>query len=81
MPAGKDALEKIQKDKYDLIFMDHLMPVIILTANAILGAWDEYIQAGFADYLSKPIQEKELNAVLLKYLPQEKLSFPVWISA
>lgn len=95
--SGIEALDKIQKDKYDLIFMDHLMPVmdgvecfhqmremenhpnittpvIILTANAILGARDEYMQTGFADYLSKPIQEKELNAVLLKYLPQEKLS-------
>lgn len=95
--SGMDALDKIQKDKYDLIFMDHLMPVmdgvecfhrikkmknhpnittpvIILTANAILGARDEYLQAGFADYLSKPIQEKELNTILLKYLPKEKLS-------
>ncbi|MGN0341221.1 MAG: DegV family protein [Roseburia sp.] len=95
--SGMDALEKIQKEKYDLIFMDHLMPVmdgvecfhqmremknhpnittpvIILTANAILGARDEYMQAGFADYLSKPMQEKELNMVLLKHLPQEKLS-------
>lgn len=95
--SGMDALDKIQKDKYDLIFMDHLMPVmdgvecfhrmkemenhpnittpvVILTANAILGAREEYMQAGFADYLSKPIQEKELNAVLLRYLPPEKLS-------
>lgn len=95
--SGMEAIDKIQKDKYDLIFMDHLMPgmdgvecfhqikemgnhpnittpVIILTANAILGAREEYMQAGFADYLSKPIQEKELNAVLLKHLPQEKLS-------
>lgn len=96
--SGMEALEKIQKDKYDLIFMDHLMPVmdgvecfhkmreikghpnittpvIILTANAILGAREEYMQAGFTDYLPKPIQEKELNDMLLKYLPQEKLSF------
>ncbi len=95
--SGMEALEKIQKDKYDLIFMDHLMPVmdgvecfhrmremkghpnittpvVILTANAVLGAREEYMQAGFTDYLTKPIQEKELNDVLLKYLPQEKLS-------
>ena len=95
--SGMNALEKIRNEKYDLIFMDHLMPVmdgvecfhrikemknhpnittpvVILTANAILGAREEYMQSGFTDYLSKPIQEKELNAILLKYLPQEKLS-------
>ena len=95
--SGMEALDRIEKDKYDLIFMDHLMPnmdgvecfhrmqekgnhpnittpVVILTANAILGAREDYMQAGFTDYLSKPIQEKELNSILLKYLPQEKLA-------
>ncbi len=95
--SGMEALEKIQKVKYDLIFMDHLMPVmdgvecfrhmrerdnhlnittpvIILTANAILGAREEYMNVGFTDYLSKPIRENELNEILLKYLPKEKLS-------
>lgn len=92
---GREALERIRDKKYDLIFMDHMMPVmdgveafrdmrentdhlntetpvVIMTANAIVGAKEEYIQAGFADYISKPIREKELYEVLAKYLPQEK---------
>lgn len=43
-------------------------PVIMLTANAIRGAREEYLQAGFADYLTKPVREEKLYAILEKYL-------------
>lgn len=46
-------------------------PIIMLTANAILGAKEEYLQMGFCDYLSKPIREQELEDMIMKYLPQE----------
>ena len=46
-------------------------PVIMLTANAIVGAKEEYIEAGFTDYLTKPIRETELLEMILKYLPEE----------
>ena len=48
-------------------------PVIALTANAIVGAKEEYIKAGFSDYLSKPIEGTELESMLLKYIPQDKV--------
>ena len=48
-------------------------PVIALTANAIVGAREEYLKAGFSDYLSKPIKGTELESMLLQYLPQEKV--------
>ena len=48
-------------------------PVIMLTANALEGAAEEYRQLGFADYLSKPIKGKELEEILLKHLPKEKV--------
>lgn len=49
-------------------------PVIMLTANAIVGAKNEYLEAGFTDYLSKPVQEIKLMKMLIKYLPKELVS-------
>ena len=43
-------------------------PVVALTANAITGMREEYINSGFNDYLSKPIVKEDLNRVMKKYL-------------
>ena len=48
-------------------------PCIVLTANAIAGARESYIKAGFEDYLSKPIDAAELEKMLLRYLPKDKI--------
>ena len=97
--SGRQCLERVKTTRYDVIFLDHMMPemdgietlqnmkllkdnlnrevpVIMLTANAIVGAKEEYIQAGFTDYLTKPIQETELLAMLVKYLPEEHMEVP-----
>lgn len=44
------------------------IPVIVLTADAIVGVKDKYLKEGFNDYLSKPINVNELNELLKKYL-------------
>ncbi|MDE7365808.1 MAG: response regulator [Lachnospiraceae bacterium] len=92
--SGAACLELTRQVKYDLIFMDHLMPemdgvetlhrlrreegnlnqdtlVVALTANAIKGSRDFYIQEGFCDYLTKPVAGERLEEILLKLLPQE----------
>ena len=46
-------------------------PVISLTANAISGAREQYIAAGFKDYLTKPINAVALENMLIKYLPPD----------
>ncbi len=46
-------------------------PVIMLTANAVIGAREEYIRMGFNDFLSKPISPDKLEDMLMKYLPKE----------
>lgn len=46
-------------------------PVVVLTANAVVGVKDFYLDSGFDSYLSKPINGKLLEEVLLKYLPDE----------
>lgn len=48
-------------------------PVVVLTANAIVGAREMYISKGFTDYLTKPVGGRILEDMLSKYLPQEKL--------
>lgn len=89
--SGKVAIELTLANKYDLIFMDHLMPemdgieamkliraqdngknhdtaIIALTANAIKGAYEEYMELGFDDVIFKPVRLSELDEVLKKYL-------------
>ncbi len=91
--SGEECLAKIMEETYDVILLDHMMPVmdgietfnkmkemenffnlrtpvIMLTANAISGAKEEYLNAGFTDYLSKPVREQELNEMMIKYLPR-----------
>ena len=47
------------------------IPVIALTANAVVGAKKFYLDAGFEDYLSKPIEPEKLEDMLIQYLPKE----------
>lgn len=48
-------------------------PIIMLTANAVLGAREEYLREGFHDFLSKPIEPAKLEKLIQKYLPEELL--------
>lgn len=48
-------------------------PVIMLTANAIMGAKEEYLQAGFDDFLAKPIDQSKLERLVMHWMPQEKI--------
>lgn len=41
---------------------------IALTANALTGMREKYLQDGFDDYLAKPINKNELNRIINKYL-------------
>ncbi len=45
--------------------------VIVLTANAVVGVRDFYLEQGFDDYMSKPISGRLLEELLLKYLPDD----------
>ena len=95
--SGEECLNIICGKKYDIIFLDHMMPgldgvetfekmkqseenlnknvpVIVLTANAIVGARDELPRAwALQNYLSKPIKSKELEEMICRYLPAEKI--------
>ena len=46
-------------------------PIIMLTANAVVGAREEYLREGFHDFLSKPIEPAKLEKMIQKYLPED----------
>lgn len=92
--SGKICLGMVQDTRYDMIFLDDMMPemdgtetlrrmkllkdsqnahtpVIMLTANALSGAKDEYLRNGFDDYIAKPVIYAELEDMIRKYLPRE----------
>nr|WP_242828868.1 response regulator [[Eubacterium] cellulosolvens] len=98
--GGDECLSLTREKKYDVIFLDHMMPkkngietlrelraqndnpnrktcVICLTANALSGAREHYLEAGFDDYLTKPIDVERLEDTLMRYLPQDKLQPPL----
>ena len=63
---GIETLEILKKES----LVDDKTVIIALTANAVVGAKEQYISAGFTDYLSKPIEIKDLEKMLRKYLPE-----------
>ena len=64
MPAmdGTTTLTKLREIK------NFKTPIVVLTADAIMGRKEVYLDEGFDDYLSKPIDKKELSRVLSKFL-------------
>jgi len=53
------------------------MPIIALTANAITGTREMFLENGFNDFMSKPIDTMKLNTMLETWLPKEKRQNPV----
>ena len=72
---GIDGIETLKKMKEIPINinLNADTPIISLTANAISGAREQYIAAGFKDYLTKPINSVNLENMLIKYLPKDKV--------
>ncbi len=71
---GMDGIETLKRLREDADGINVSTPVICLTADAISGAKERYINEGFTDYLSKPVAGRELRQMLIKYLPSDKVS-------
>ena len=67
---GMDGIEAFHNMKKDIEGLNYSTPVIALTANAVLGARQLYIDEGFNDYISKPVDTVRLEQILLEYLPE-----------
>lgn len=72
MMPGMDGIETLSYLRRMEKWEKQPIPVIALTANAIEGVKEQYLEAGFDDYMSKPIDSFELEKMLLKYIPEEK---------
>lgn len=59
--SGTEVMLKVKENGYKV-------PIVVLTANAMGGQKEAYLKSGFDDYLGKPIEIKELERVLYKYL-------------
>lgn len=100
--SGKEAIGKAKKKKYNLVFMDHMMPgmdgietiknmrlieeqdgyyktakIIALTANAAGEAKEAFKAVGVDEFVTKPIEIKQLVAAIKRNLPQEKIKKPL----
>jgi len=96
--TGSQSIEMVKRSEYDIIFMDHMMPVmdgveataairawekeqqekrkrvpiIALTANAVVGMREMFLENGFDDFISKPIDISKLDEMLDRWIPKEK---------
>lgn len=69
-PDGIATMHMIRESKGGL---NESTPQIILTANAIKGSKESYLNEGFENYLSKPVSSKQLLRMVRKYLPENKV--------
>ena len=70
---GMDGLETMRGIREREDGINRKTPVICMTADAVQGARERYLAEGFTDYISKPIDSKELEMLLTKYLPAGKV--------
>lgn len=68
MMPEKDGVETVKEIRQLAAEYCKTVPIVALTANAVYGAKKELISAGFDDYVAKPIDVKQLEEILYKYL-------------
>jgi len=70
--AAIRAWEKEEQEKTLLPERPKGVPIIALTANAVVGMREMFIEKGFNDFLSKPIDVSKLDEMLDRWIPKEK---------
>ena len=70
MMPGMDGIETMKAIKNNDRYAN--IPIIVLTANALRGMKEYYLEQGFADFIAKPVDQNTLNEVLKKHLTENK---------
>ncbi|MDR2952097.1 MAG: response regulator [Treponema sp.] len=52
--------------------MRNQIPIVALTANAVVGMREMFLEKGFNDFLTKPIDISKLDEMLKRWIPKEK---------
>ncbi|MCR5279141.1 MAG: response regulator [Lachnospiraceae bacterium] len=68
MMPGKDGIQTLWELRRDKKSINNETPVIMMTANAMNGAREEYMGLGFSDYVSKPFNLTQLQKIIQKNL-------------
>ena len=68
---GYEASQAVRNGKAGELYKD--IPIIAMTANAMVGDKDKCIEAGMDDYVSKPIKPEVLFERLLQWLPYKEI--------
>jgi signal transduction histidine kinase/CheY-like chemotaxis protein len=71
MPS-MDGIEATQRIR-EMGGKNAVLPIIAMTANAAQGVRDMLIFKGMNDYLSKPVDHNQLNDILIRWLPHDKI--------
>ena len=98
--SGPESIELVRQNRYDIIFMDHMMPMmdgieaatiirrkcgdngkapamIALTANAMEGMREKFLDCGFQDFIAKPLDRRALGQLLARWVPEDRRQSPM----
>lgn len=75
--SGMDGVETLNAVRKQENGLCRKTPVIVLTANAMVGSEEIYRRYGFDSYLEKPIQGDKLEQEVLRYIPEELLEYQI----
>ncbi len=73
MMPEPDGMETLRRIRTDADSLNRDTKVVVLTANAVAGSRRMYMEAGFDDYLTKPLDAKLLEQTVQEMLPKEKI--------
>ena len=73
MMPHPDGVETFHHIREDADSRNKETPVIVLTANAVAGSRQKYLEIGFEDYLTKPLDSHLLEQTIKKFLPKDKI--------